>query len=172
MSDTYFPKAPPAHTTLNPGFYDGLRAEDALSDAPGIPSRYVGNGFLELFIPYLPEEDDKAIEALCPGLGIARTAGLTLEGAVTIQENRSGINADSILLCMGAIHQVFVNDSLIAGPKFRFYAHPQRQDNGLFTVLDVQYLPRGEHRLRVDSRRIRQDSLVWVEVAHVPFWKE
>ena len=172
VSDTYFPKAPPAHITLNPGFYDDLRAEDALSDAPGIPSRYVSNGFLEVFIPYLPEEDDKAMESLCPGLDIARTTGITLEGAVTIQEDRSGINADSILLCMGAIHQLFVNDSLIADPKFRFFAHPRREDNGLSATMDVQYLPRGEHRLRVESRRIRKDSLVWVEVAHVPFWKE
>ncbi|MCB9295691.1 MAG: hypothetical protein H6559_21580 [Lewinellaceae bacterium] len=144
VSDTYFPKAPPAHITLNPGFYDDLRAEDALSDAPGIPSRYVSNGFLEVFIPYLPEEDDKYHGVPLPRyLDIARTTGITLEGAVTIQEDRSGINADSILLCMGAIHQLFVNDSLIADPKFRFFAHPGARTTGLSATMDVQYLPWG-----------------------------
>ena len=79
---------------------------------------------------------------------------------------------DSILLCMGAIHHIFVNDSLLNNPKFRFYTHPQRQADGLFTMLDVQYLARGEHLLRVETQRLRQDSLVWEEGAYIPFWKE
>ena len=172
ITEAYFPTDPPPYSTLNTKYYDSLRAEDALSEAPSIPSRFVDNGFLELFIPYQPEADDKTIQAICPALEVAKTTGLTLEGAITIQRTRSGFSMDSILLCMGAIHHIFVNDSLLNNPKFRFYTHPQRQADGLFTMLDVQYLARGEHLLRVETQRLRQDSLVWEEGAYIPFWKE
>lgn len=172
ITDAYFPKSPPAHTMLNTIHYDDARPEGASPEAPGIPSRFVGNGFVELFIPYLPEKDDKAIQALCPGLEIANTTGLTLQGPVTIQQERSGFNVDSILLCMSGIQRVFVNDSLLADPGFRFYTHSQRRDNGLLAVLDVGYLTRGEHLLRVETRRLREDSLRWEESAYIPFWKE
>jgi len=172
VTDAYFPKSPPGHALLNTTYYDSLRAGDDFSEAPGIPSRFVGNGFIELFIPYRPEGDDEALQASCPGLEVARTTGLTLKGAVTIQENRSGFNVDSILLCMSAIHHVLVDDSLFVAPAFRFYTHPQRQDNGLIAMLDVQYLARGEHLLRVETQRLKRGSLVWEERAHIPFWKE
>ncbi|MCB0594778.1 MAG: hypothetical protein H6557_13880 [Lewinellaceae bacterium] len=171
-ADAYFPKSPPASTFLNSIYYDDLRAEDIYSEAPGIASRFVGNGFLELFIPYQPKEDDKALKAVCPGLEAARSTGLSMEGAITIQEGRSSINIDSILLCMGHIHRIFVDDRLLAEPGFRFYTHPQRRDNGLLAMLDVQYLARGEHLLRVETQRLQQDSLVWEEKEYIPFWKE
>ena len=172
VSDAYFPESPPAHTVLKTDYYDDQRPEGAIVESPCIPSRFVGNGFLELFIPYLPAKDDKNIEANCPGLEVANFTGLTLEGSITIQRNRNGFNTDSILLCMGNLHQVHVDDSLFASPSFRFYTHPQRQANGLLAIFDVQHLTRGEHLLRVETRRLREDSLVWEQAAYIPFWKE
>lgn len=183
VAGAYFPLPPPGHTMsdgdflpphtrLDDSFYDDRRAEDDLFATPAIPSRFIGNGFVELFIPYAPEEDDKAIEAACPELGAAQRTGLTLEGIITIQEARKGLNVDSILLCMSGLHQVFVDDSLFAAPGFRFYTHPRGERNGLLAVLDVQYLSRGEHLLRVETQRLREDSLVREERAYIPFWKE
>lgn len=169
-TDTYFPGKATA-VVLNTDYYDDQFAADGLWDRPSISSRYTGNGFVELFIPYLPDQDDRSIQAHCPDLEIAQNTGIMLEGVVNINVTRSGINTDSLLLCMGQIHRVYVDDSLYA-PVYHFYTHSQRKDNGLLTVLDVAYLPRGEHRLQVESQRLLRDSLQWLRTATIPFWKE
>lgn len=152
-------------------YYDDIRAEDAeASQQASIPSRYIDESFLEVFIPYNPDDDDEVIEAVCPGLETVRNPGLALEGVITINTMNRQADTDSLLQCMSAIHRIYINDSLHLNPSFHFYTHPQREDNGLLTVLDVAYLPRGEHLLRIETAGLESDTLRWKETARIPFW--
>jgi hypothetical protein len=170
-TDAYFPNTS-GQVILKTSYYDDLRPEDEFSQLASIPSRYVDNGFLELFLPYDPGDDDESIQAICPDLQAARITGLKLSGVINLTTTIQGVNTDSLLLCMGGIHRILVDDSLHADPPWHFYTHPKREDNGLLTILDVQYLPRGEHLLRLETRRVGEEALEWKESARIPFWKE
>ncbi len=170
-TNIYFPDKWDANY-LNTAYYDDLRSEKHLSFLPSIPSRFMENGFLEVFLPYTPRTDDQVIQAVCPALIPAGTSGLKLNGPVKINFNSQPYSTDSLLQCMSSIHRIYVNDSLHADPDFRFFTHPQRQDKGLHAILDLQYLPRGEHLLRVESQRLGGNKVEWMEMAQIPFWKE
>lgn len=77
---------------------------------------------------------------------------------------------------MSAIYEISVNDSLYSPLQFRFFAHPNKGEKGLHTVLDVNHLPRGEHLLRIKKLNLDTDagpdSLVMKEFVSFPFWKE
>ncbi len=171
-SGVYFPDFS-NDARLDTQYYDDRRPADG--DVPqraSIPSRFVDNGFLELFLPYDPNDDDAAIEALCPDLEPVRSKGFVLEGIITISDLNRRADTDSLLRCMSALHRIYVDDSLHQRPVFHFYTHPQRQDDGLLTILDVDYLARGEHLLRLETVEAVGDSLVWRASARIPFWKE
>ena len=105
-SHPYFPSRREDVNILDAQNYDDEReAMNHAVNSVSIPSRYVSNGFLELFILY--------------------------------QGNRQKYG-----------------------------------ERGLKTIIDVDYLPRGEHFLKVDVQNIEEDSLFWKELAVVPFWKE
>lgn len=160
--------------------YEDTSEENRLSYQASIPSKFVKDDFLPLYLPYNPENDDKAIQLLCPDLKPAKT-GTGFEGFFlqTWDWNRDIMNADSALLCSAQRLQIYLNDSLLSNAKYRFYEHPIRQNIGLLTILDIKHLPRGEQILRVDAKVPEHtnvwsevDSLITVEAAHIPFWKE
>lgn len=80
------------------------------------------------------------------------------------------------LECMASIYEVRINDSIFSQPAFRFFEHPNAGEKGLFAVLDVQYLPRGAHQIRIRKlgRNILgpSDSLAFRDFVSFPFWKE
>ena len=72
--------------------------------------------------------------------------------------------------------KIYVNDTLLNHLKYRFHEHPTRKNIGLLTVLDVGYLPRGEHIIKVYVKLLQdsngKDTLLFRESALIPFWKE
>ena len=172
VTDTYYPSEP-GNIGLYTQVYDDQYSEEGSASRASIPSKYISNGFLELFLSYIPSEDDEAIEAICPKLEPGQFTGVKVQGIIRMGEmvnNKS--NKDSLLTCISQIHHVYINDSLFTDPSFRFYTHPPREKNGLFSILDVQYLERGEHLLRIESVELQKDSVVWKESARIPFWKK
>ncbi|MEZ5041160.1 MAG: hypothetical protein R2828_14785 [Saprospiraceae bacterium] len=164
-------------TALVTNNYDDIRDEKARTNVASIPSKYIDNGYIELFLPYNPKDDDQAITHICPGLTPAKSTGVKVDGMVKINSsNNRKSNADSLLMCMSAMHQLYINDSLIPSPAFHFYDHPKRDNLGLLTIIDVNYLPRGAHFIKVETqsprRREGRDTILFVESAFIPFWKE
>ena len=151
---------------------------DKLSYKPSIPSKFIEDDFLPLFLTYHPQGDG-AIKAMCPDLKPAET-GISFGGFFLNSDDdpRSQMNADSALLCNAQIHHIYINDSLLSEVKYRFYDHPTREKIGLLTILDIQYLQRGEHILRVQAKiprwnvKVGQDSFNIRNIAHIPFWKK
>ena len=159
--------------TLVTALYDDTRSETSLSTNASIPSKFVDNGFLQVYLPYVDNANDKVIQLICPDLKPAKTGiGLSKDH----DWGRYGMNPDSALLCNAARYKIYINDSLFQQPKYRFYDHPIRKDIGLLTILDINYLPRGAHQVRVDvkflQRRNRKDTLIFSTPVQIPFWKE
>lgn len=176
VTHAYFPDRS-GKTVFSTVKYDDLRVEKTKTNAASIPSKYLNNGYLELFLPYNPSSDDKSIEALCPGLTPAKKTGVKLQGVVTINNIINWkSDPDSLLNCMSQMHKIYINDSLMPPQRFRFYEHPKRDNVGLMTVIDVDYLDRGEHLLRVEtflqSFVNKRDTMMFRESAFIPFWRE
>ena len=166
---------------LNNYSYEDLSNEEQLDINARIPSKYVQNGFLELFIPYTPIQDDPVIQMQCPDLLPVKETGLGSELKYSFSfgkktKKAATSPADSVLLCWNQFYEVYIDDSLFQAPKWRFYKHPKGLERGLITILDVQYLDRGEHTVRAKRqylrRRMQGDTLVKRESVFIPFWKE
>jgi len=165
-----------AQQTLNTDYYDDKRGPKRTKLGSSIPSKYIKNGFVELFIPYIPNQHNSSLAELCPNLKPG-PSGLTFDIYFGENDNpKLKLNADSTLACFSSLHQIFINDSLKSDVSYRFYNHPQRKQEGLVTILDVGKLPRGEHQISIKSKtryeRNKNDSLVFKQQEVIPFWKE
>jgi hypothetical protein len=158
--------------SISNNFYDDT-LEDRASYSASISSKFVKNGYAQLFLPYVARTDDKVIEAICPDLKPAKT-GFSLFGID--DPLRNSMNADLALDCHTQRFKIYVNDTLLNHLKYRFHEHPTRKNIGLLTVLDVGYLPRGEHIIKVYVKLLQdsngKDTLLFRESALIPFWKE
>ena len=170
-TQAYLPGNRPLQS-INNNFYDDTLEDRALYSA-SISSKYVKNGYTQLFLPYVARTDDKVIEAICPDLKPAKT-GFSFFGIN--DPLRNNMNADFALDCHAQRFKIYINDSLLNNIKYRFFEHPTRKNIGLLTVLDVGYLPRGEHVIKVDVKILQnsnaKDTLFFRESALIPFWKE
>ncbi|GJM31731.1 MAG: hypothetical protein DHS20C18_07320 [Saprospiraceae bacterium] len=175
----YYPEKDAEKFAFSQDNYDDLRAERRLVTGPSIPSPYIHNGYLEVFIPYLPNLDDPVLQLICPGFIPAKTT--TLQTNIVLSMNNVSpkeegpLNADSSFQCLRQLPRIYINDSLIQQLDLLLYEHPNRQERGMRTTLDIQYLKRGKYLLNVEKQRRDQqhlDSLTWQPIASIPFWVE
>ena len=68
------------------------------------------------------------------------------------------MNADLALDCHAQRFKIYVNDTLLNDLKFRFQEHPTHKNIGLLTVLDIGYLPRGEHTIKVNVKTLQNSN--------------
>lgn len=141
-----------------------------------IPSKFIDNSFLEIFLPYVPNYHDSPLAEICPDLKPG-SPGITLDYFIKKADNpKRLLNADSTLTCFSQIHQIIIDDSLQTDVTYRFYYHRKREKQGLLTIIDIDHLSRGEHILRIKSKRRdkpnKTDSLVFRQQDVIPFWKE
>ena len=169
----YYPNQGLENLSIRDLYYDDKREEKKVIDHPSISSPFVEKGFLEVFLPYLPNEDDQAIKYFCPSLEAHKT-GLTND-LVTIDDSKK-INYQSLAQqsrdCIAKVYQLSIADSTFYKPSFYFYEHKNLKEKGLKTVLDIDYLDRGAYQLVVNKAQILDDSLSWETFARIPFWKE
>ncbi|MCU0346757.1 MAG: hypothetical protein MUC59_07425 [Saprospiraceae bacterium] len=160
--------------------YDDLREEGKLVKTASIPSKFVANGYLELFIRYLPFHDDKILKVKCPGVvppvepGIRSGFYFDFTGK---EEEEAMIDFPKLSLeCLSSLYELRINDSLYQKPGYRFFRHPNKDERGLLALLDVAYLPRGEHEIIL--RKLGRDTtegseaLIMKDFVRFPFWKE
>ena len=176
VTHAYFPDRDQGRiASLSTLMYDDLRDDKARTNQASIPSKYVNNGYLELFLPYNPHDDDKSIKHICPDVTPAKSTGIKLEGMITFNYAKDA-DPDSLLTCLSTMHELYVNDSLLEKQQFHFYKHPKRDNIGLLTILDVNFLPRGRHTLKVRTQLPAKvdgrDTIRFTNSALIPFWKE
>ncbi len=156
----------------------GYHYEDEMSERnviskPIIPSKIVDNDYLELFLPY-KGDDDPVIKNICPGLEADKTIGTKVTMFEFSGFERHESPVDSLLLCMGMMKEVIIDDSLHQDLDYHFYTHPRNGEKGLLTIIDLDYLERGRHQLIVKNRKLEKseqgDSTYFSTVADFPFW--
>jgi hypothetical protein len=154
-------------------FYDDLRDDkEAVINLASIPSKYLNNRYLELFVGYKSRTHDKVIQKICPDLKPLVNTGMKVT-AVQLSINPDEIGSpDTALTCISQLYKIYVNDSLFEAPKYRFYSNPAHGEKGVLTILDLNYLERGEQLLKIETQAIRKDSLYWRDWAEFPFWVE
>ncbi|MCA0931811.1 hypothetical protein LCM02_05055 [Lutimonas saemankumensis] len=159
--------------SINNNFYDDTWDRSEFLGEASIGSRYVKNAYIELFLPYFGRSDDEVIAKICPELTPAKKGVFIFR---TDFKERLEMDGDEALACHAKRFEIFVNDSLINDPKYRFYQHPERKNIGLLTVLDVDYLDRGEYEIKINAlQKKRQDGKDTIVMQHnktIPFWKE
>ncbi len=160
--------------------YNDLLAGDKLISSASIPSKFVGNGYLELFVRYIPSEDDPNLKRKCPDVkpptepGIRSGFYIDLTGE---DDDEDQLDFPKTSLdCLSSLYELRIGDSLFQQPKYRFFKHPNKEERGLLTMLDVAYLPRGEHEIII--RKLGNDTsedgnaLIMKDFVRFPFWKE
>ncbi len=154
--------------------YDDERESlDSPIEKISLPSKYISNGFLDVFIKYKGGRDNATVEMLCPNLKPLREVGIQSDFIIGFNSNvNDDISSDSSLICVQNLYQISVDDSIFTDLNARFFRYPKYGERGLKTIIDVDYLPRGEHLLRVDFQKLTNDSLFWEKLDVVPFWKE
>jgi len=159
--------------SISNNYYDDTADEKRPTYSASISSKFVKNGFTELFLPYVARSDDPVIAALCPDLKPAKTGIFFFGGSDRLRANMS---AEEALRCHSQRFKIYVNDSLLQNVSYRFHEHPTRENIGLFTVLDVGYLQRGEHAIKINVKFLEEnngkDTLILRETNIIPFWKE
>lgn len=177
-SHAWYPDKPTALEMLN-DHYDDQIGEKSLITTGSVPSKFVDNGFLELFIAYMPKEVNPSLEALCPDFKPFYEEGFGTDLVFSANGKEAKVRSeapDSALVCFSKLYEIHIDDSLFTDNTFRFYRHPNYHEYGLVTLLDVDYLPRGEHIVEVKKldKKVSndRDTLVLVPFFSIPFWKE
>lgn len=135
-------------------------------------SKYPVNDYVEVFAPYRPYLHDPVIRKRFPELEVGRFTGVKLRGGFNIGaiRNEAAVN-DSLLRAIQTTRRLYLNDSLVTDIPPRYHFHLQREQPGLLYTLPVHQLPVGEHYVRVDEQRIRNDSIIWKKTINIYFYK-
>lgn len=150
--------------------YPGLDAGKITQ--PSIPERILKSDYVDVFIPYLAQRDNQRLREKFPSLEPARIHSFVMEGIISIgdQENESA-EEDSLLQAFTSGVRLYVDDSLVMSPSWRFYNHPLREQPGLLYTLPAYDLARGEHLIRIEKERISGDSTIWRNNARIYFYR-
>lgn len=174
-------------------FYDDTRGDQYIKRM-SIPSKYVKNGYLEIFIHYDPAYN-MVMQYKCP-------EGANLRQEFSIADGfRAGVEAsrdtsktvDELLAkdvgfeerviqatqCLAQIFNISIDGESMKGLPFSFYTHPAKGEKGFLVLVDVSGLKRGRHELDVEFLKFRgipfmqevtEDKLEFETMARLPFW--
>lgn len=158
--------------TLKKGHYDDMRNDRTIIRHASIPSKYIENDFLELFITYHSRRHDPKLESFCPDFEPFRKEGYGSSAVKINLEDFRDNAADTALLCFSMLHDVYIDDSLYQDIDYHFYTHPSHKEKGVISHLDVAHLERGKHDLRIDLKeKVEEtDSIKTKHLVGFPFW--
>jgi len=161
---------------INDKYFDDTRDKEDRIQKILMPSKYIKNGFLELFLTYQARKDDEAVELICPNAIPDEVSGLRSTIRFGGQkEDKYHTPIDSLLNCVSQIYKVYINDSLYQNIDYYFYKDNHYNQEGIKTIIDLQHLKRGRHLLKVEHLNldISKDSTISFEpYVQSPIWLE
>lgn len=180
---------------IQKGHYDDERNDNYIRTA-SIPSKFVDNDYLELFIRYSPKKND-ILEFLCPEYkGLVRDPSIfdgMRAGMQSVRDTTQtideilGTDADYDVLvkaaigCIDKVYDIYLDDKLVENAELFFTTHENKGEKGFEVVLDIEALPRGRHVLSVDhllfsggpfDNTIVAEKLDMKKFVKISFWKE
>ncbi len=143
--------------------YDDTRNDTYIGKA-SIPSKFVDNGYLELFIRY-EAADNSLLTFLCPSAqGLSREISISdgFKAGVEVQKdstvdinellNQGESYADLVKLsidCVSELYEIWIDGEKTETDGFMYHSHTNRGEKGYLTVLDIEALSRGHHLLEI-----------------------
>jgi hypothetical protein len=172
-------------------FYDDIRLDHQYIRTVSIPSKYVNNGFLEVFIRYNPN-NNSILKLTCPDafemeyrpdVLIGFKEGMKADSIIEAMTNNK--EYDKRLLasieCQTSMFEVYIDDQLQSDLDYSFKSHASHQEKGYLTIIDVAQLGRGRHVLELKGleasktsimREITKEDLSIKTKAKISFWIE
>ncbi len=164
--------------SLNNFYYEDMRDEMERIRKLSIPSKYIKNGFLELFLVYDAVNDDEVIEQKYPGFRVEKEIGFQTDINISINDDNEEVitytSADSLLIAVSSLYEIKIDTTVYTDPDFFFYVNERFGEQGLKTVIDLEKLKRGKHTLTIRHLSYNYGLMkpVWQPYATVPFWIE
>jgi hypothetical protein len=161
--------------SFNGSFYENER-KDNDEFTISIPSFIIKEAFLPVFIKYDPN-DNPVIKKICPDYTPEKKEGLN--SGIRIRKNEDGgyhlshstriseSFPEKSLECLKSCYKIELNGILVEN---EYYFRSLNDNKGLFTIIDIDTLPRGKNELIIFRKEISNDSINQVEYAKVPFW--
>ncbi|OEK00072.1 hypothetical protein BFP97_00435 [Roseivirga sp. 4D4] len=193
----FFPEVRSANQyTMNKVHYDDERSKGHIRTA-SIPSKFVKNDYLELFIRYSPRSN-QVLDFLCPefrglertnsfteamnaGMRSAQDSTVTMEDLLGTDEKYEEL-VKSSSQCLGSLYEVYLDGEKIENPDFFFTRHENKGERGVETVIDITNLDRGRHLIQVNrfefkgnpffAEEVSEDRLENEIFVKISFWKE
>ncbi len=155
-------------------YFDDSREEDQRIRSISIPSKYVKNGYLELFLRYNARNDDRIIKEICPDIVPDETPGIGTDIVISGGDEKYHSPADSILGCISQLYAISLNDSLFQNLDYYFYTHPTYEEEGIKTIIDISSFARGKHVLDIKRMEYNfsKDTTTSMPYVSTPIWLE
>jgi len=176
--------------------YDDERTKGFVYTA-SIPSRYIKNDYLELFIRYSPQYNE-VLDLLCGDFrNVERNFSFSEAVNAGMQSSRDTIvNINDLLAsdkeydqlvkssveCLTSIYEVYLDGTKLEGVDYFFTKHNNKGERGVGTVLDIANLERGRHLITINrldysgnpmlGQSIAEDKLKMIGLVTIFFWKE
>ncbi|MBO3698298.1 hypothetical protein [Roseivirga sp. E12] len=182
--------------TIEKGHYDDERRSGFIYTA-SIPSKYLKNDFLELFIRYSPRSNE-VLDFLCPdfrnlerstsftaamsaGMQSVQDTTVTIEDLLGTDEKYEKLVRSSAI-CMGSLYEVYIDGQKLENLEYFFTRHDNKGERGVETVIDIADLKRGRHLITINMTRFQgnpfliekmsEDRLEKETLVKISFWKE
>ncbi|MEM1319524.1 MAG: hypothetical protein AAGG75_04665 [Bacteroidota bacterium] len=171
----FFPDTP-GDTLLDREFYDNIRPKNDRITIASIPNQLIKDGYLPLFLSYDINDNDNIIrwcEDYTPSKENLFVSGIRIRSDGFTFNNPKVKEKDPEKLrdCLANYYSIYLNDSLYNQQEFFYYEHPNMGEKGLYTVLDIEGLSRGQNTVYVRAKNFdERDSLIESTFAQIPFW--
>ena len=156
--------------------YDDQRAEEDWIEKASIPSQLIKESFLPLFIRYNVQDNEDIIK-LCDDYTPTKNSGFISgiyvgkEGLRMSDPLKQETDPAKLRDCLARFYTISVDDSLYTEQEYFYYTHSNQGEKGLYTVLDIKGLSRGQHKISIQTKIFNtKDELVKEDYIIFPFW--
>jgi len=168
---SYLPEKSYNKNWIDPQYYDSLREKQQINYA-SINKVKFNNEPIQLFLKY--EEDDKTkkiIKTLCPSYTISDDWKLEINPFQIFNIRvGSGLTKDTIEVpidCISKLYSISIDSTKLISNDFLFYQHPNQNEKGLLTFINIDNLSFGKHLLNIVVKTDLDDTGFFA----IPFFK-
>lgn len=176
-------------------FYDDARGDSHIQ-LVSIPSKFVKNNYLELFIRYRPNQN-AVMTFLCPGTVDMNGSRSFIEafnaGMAAQRDSTKSLVSDRVasgeysttlkeaVNCLSQMFEVSIDGVVQENLEYLFRIHPSKGEKGFFVMIDLHDLDRKKHILEVKRldfkgapfmQEVTSDKMSMKLIAQLPFWIE
>jgi len=187
-SHVWFPLKDAEHITYSKSDYADTRDLKRHSKLPMISSQYIDSDYLEMFIPYVPMNEDSSISRICKDFIPNKQVGVGSRILFKLTRNEAERNlnisnksiADNSFVCLQKVNRIYLDDSLRTDIDYMLKSREENQYFGLLGVLNIADISPGKHSIRFEKlifdvprhQVTPQHEPSWQEQKTITFWKE